>query len=107
MWVTLSPAWMRMATIFANAAFVSAALHCFLNILEHSWILFFAKSVIAKMACAGTQWSIFTYTFAQQGTHDGFGCRSDVVRICSDVVSDVDQITWDLQETSLRSRCRP
>jgi hypothetical protein len=100
-----------MATIFAHAAFLSGIAS---SALEHS--LFF-DCVFCKVSHG--QWPVrgngvqplpsdsalfpFTYTLAKEGkqiwhivTYNGSGCRSDVV-----------QIMWDFQETSLLSKCSP
>ena len=96
--VTVSPAiskWQQWQ--LANAAFVSAAWHCFFYSRAFFDFLFSkvsrpvgAMSVQPLPSDSDSAFIPFTYMFAKQGkqfghmvTYDGFGCRSDVV---SDVV---------------------
>ena len=88
--------------------------------LEHSFIAVFCKVSRGQNGlCGETMFSLcvltlffpFTYTsytFAKQGKPYGHLWQVWMSFMCrSDVVSDVVQITWDFQETSLLSRCRP
>ena len=110
--VTVSPAiskWQQWQ--LANAAFVSAAWHCFFYSRAFFDFLFSkvsrpvgAMSVQPLPSDSDSAFIPFTYMFAKQGkqfghmvTYDGFGCRSDMFRCRFGCCSD----PWVFQETSL------